>query len=353
MQTRFRHRKIQLNWQWILLIPLLFLFFLLISSCRKDVGDNFQSNDSNAPAWFPEMDIPENNQFSEKRWELGKKLFYEKRLSIDSSISCASCHDPKLSFAVNEALSDGVFGRPGVRNASMLANIGYAPHLLREGGVPTLEMQVLVPIQEHNEFDHNIMSIAEELGQDEDYIDLAEQAYDTSFNAYVLTRALGVFQRTFISGNSPYDQFAYTNNDNALNDEEKAGYELFMSNRLKCAECHSGVFFTSFDFANNGLKEVYEDDGRFRLTEEEEDRAVFKIPSLRNIELTGPYLHDGSIETLEEIIDIYSDGGFPHPNKSDLLSLPIDLNDEEKAQLLAFLKSLTDYSFVNDERWEE
>lgn len=352
MQTRFKYKIVQSKWQWIAYIPLLFTL-LTFSACKKDQITDAPISMWDAPAWFPEMDIPLNNQFTKKRWDLGKKLFYENRLSIDSSISCASCHDPKLSFAVNEALSDGVYGRPGVRNASMLANIGYAPHFLREGGVPTLEMQVLVPIQEHNEFDNNILTIADELSLDEEYQNLALQAYDTTFSPWVLTRALGVFQRTLISGNSPYDQFEFKGDTGAFNDDELAGYELFISNRLKCSECHSGVFFTDFEFANNGLKEVYEDDGRFRLTELEEDRAVFKIPSLRNIELTGPYLHDGSVETLEEIIDLYSSGGFSHPNKSPLLSAPINLSDQEKAQLLAFLRSLSDHSFVNDERWEE
>lgn len=340
------------QYQRCFLTPLA-LLILLFNSCNKSTLEETPQSVWEAPEWFPEMDVPDDNKFTKARWELGKKLFYDTRLSIDNSISCSSCHDPKLSFAVNEALSPGVFNRDGVRNASMLANIGYAPNLLREGGVPSLEMQVLVPIQEHNEFNHDILEIVEELAQDDEYISMTDKAYDTLFSPWVLTRALGVFERSLISGNSPFDRYNFLGMEDELSEKEKAGMDLFYSDRLNCFQCHGGVFFSTFDFANNGLKEEYEDVGRFRLTELEEDRAVFKIPSLRNIEVTGPYLHDGSISSLEEIIDLYSEGGYTHPNKSELLDGPINLSNLEKEQLLAFLKSLTDHSFLNDERWVE
>jgi cytochrome c peroxidase len=159
---------------------------------------------------------------------LGKKLFYETRMSIDNSISCASCHDPKLSFSDNNAFSPGVFNRPGTRNASMLANIGYAPNFLREGGIPTLEMQVLVPIQEHNEFNHNIVDIAEALNNDSVYQEMAMKAYESEVTAFVITRALGNFQRTLISGNSAYDQYLYLGKSNQLSEEAKKGMELLI-----------------------------------------------------------------------------------------------------------------------------
>lgn len=327
------------------------LLSLLLSACQKQGPVTLPISVWEAPPWFPEMDIPEDNAFTLSRWELGKKLFNETRMSIDNSISCASCHDPNLSFSDNKATSTGVFDRPGTRNASMLANIGYAPNLLREGGIPTLEMQVLVPIQEHNEFNHNIVDIAAELNEDSSYEAMALKAYDRSVDAFVITRALANFQRTLISGNSAYDQYLYLGKSNRLSEEAKKGIELFNSSRLKCSECHSGVFFTDFDFANNGLKQMYADSGRMRLTGLESDRAVFKVPSLRNIEVTGPYLHDGSIATLMEVIDLYSSGGYAHANKSEHLSVAINLSEEEKLQLHAFLLSLTDPSFLYDERW--
>ena len=324
-----------------------------MSACQKQGSETLPISVWEAPPWFPEMDIPEDNAFTLSRWELGKKLFYETRLSIDNSISCASCHDPNLSFSDNKALSPGVFNRPGTRNASMLANIGYAPNLLREGGIPTLEMQVLVPIQEHNEFNHNIVDIAAELNADSVYLSMALEAYESDVNAFVITRSLANFQRTLISGNSAYDHYLFLGRTNSLSIEAINGMELFNSSRLKCSECHSGVFFTNFDFANNGLQEMYADSGRMRLTGLESDRAVFKVPSLRNIEVTGPYLHNGSIETLMDVIELYSNGGFDHVNKSELLQDPIDLSDVEKNQLHAFLLSLTDPSFLHDERWQK
>lgn len=352
MQVRFNKLILQLLQQVRGIISFALLCFLM-SSCTKPGFDEIPRSVWDAPVWFPKMEIPADNEFSEARWELGKKLFYETRLSIDNSISCASCHDPSLAFSDNKATSPGVFDRPGMRNASMLANIGYDPNLLREGGIPTLEMQVLVPIQEHNEFNHNIVDIAIELNADSLYHSMAMEAYNNEVNPFVITRALANFERSFISGNSSFDRYFYKGSRNALSPAAKAGMQLFFSPRLQCSECHSGVFFTSFEFANNGLKEMYADSGRMRLTGLETDRAVFKIPSLRNIEVTGPYLHDGSIETLEEIIDLYSDGGFQHSNKSSILANPINLNEIEKLQLLAFLRSLSDESFLNDERFKQ
>ncbi len=346
--NRFLYRQ---GWFWF--FPILILFVLFFSGCKKSESDKAPVSVWDPPSWFPPMEIPEDNQFTLERWELGKKLFYEKKLSIDHSIACVSCHDPQLSFSDDQAFSPGVFDRPGVRNASMLANIGYAPNFLREGGVPTLEMQVLVPIQEHNEFNHNILDIVEELAQDSVYALLAQKAYGSEFSPFVLTRALANFERSLISGQSRFDLYTYNGYYSLLSEDEIEGKNLFYSSRLKCSECHSGVLFTSFDFANNGLKEEYEDEGRMRLTGLETDRAVFKIPSLRNIEMSGPYLHDGSINSLEEVIDLYSEGGFDHLNKSPLLEEPINLNALEKAQLLSFLKTLTDHSFLNDERWVE
>ena len=210
-----------------------------------------------------------------------------------------------------------------------------------------------MPIQEFNEFDHNIVDISDELKKDEYYAEMALKTYDREFDPWVLSRAISVFQRTFISANSAYDQYVHLGDTEAMSENAIAGMELFNSPALHCAECHSGELFTSYAFANNGLKENYTDDGRWRLTGMENDRNVFKIPSLRNIALTAPYLHDGSIGSLEEVIDLYSEGGFPHPNKSDLLSAPLNLSDLEKSQLLAFLESLSDESFIYNKAWKE
>lgn len=335
----------------------IFLVVVLLFACRKDeviapVSEDAEAEFLQIPEGFPNMDFPEDNQYTNARWKLGKMLFYEKRLSIDQSISCASCHNPKLAFADKSAVSFGAYGRAGSRNAPSLSNIGYHPYFLREGSVPTLEMQVLVPIQEHNEFDHNIVEIGKILQQDSIYISLSKKAYARLPDAFVITRALAVFQRSMISGNSKYDQYNFQGKKTALNEIEKKGMDLFFSNRTNCSECHSGFNFSNYSFQNNGLYENYDDIGRQRFSNKSSDEGLFKVPSLRNVELTPPYMHDGSLKSLEEVVEHYNSGGKPHKNKSPLLHV-LSLNEEEKKALLAFLKNLSDQDFVSNTIWQK
>jgi len=299
------------------------------------------------PKGFPNPEIPTDNALTPERIALGKRLFYDPVLSKDSTRSCASCHHPQFAFSDTTAVSLGVENRAGTRNSSSLANVAYQKKLLREGGVPTLEMQILVPIQEHNEFDFNILLVAERLNRMPEYVALAEAAYDRAPNPFVITRAIAAFQRTLLSGNSPYDQWFFQGITTAVPESSKRGYDLFQSERLACGKCHEGFLFTNQTFANNGLYEVYPDSGRIRLTGLEADRALFKVPSLRNVALTAPYMHDGNIPTLDAMIDHYQTGGKPHSNKS-LLLRPFTLTMQDRADLLAFLNSLTDQNFVGN-----
>lgn len=304
------------------------------------------------PEGFPEMEFPDGNEFTQARWELGKKLFYDPVLSVDSSISCANCHKQELAFADDVAFSDGVMARPGTRNSPSLANIGYHPYFTREGGIATLEAQVLVPIQEHNEFDFNIVLIMERLLQDSAYIKMSQQAYERMPDPFVITRAIATFERSLISGNSPYDRYVFQEDKKALDREEKAGMELFFSERLGCSSCHGGFNFSNYAFENNGLYEDYADPGRFRLTHDPLDSARFKVPSLRNVALTAPYMHDGSLADLESVIAHYETGGKPHIHKSELIKT-FTLTNKEKQALIAFLQSLTDLEFVENEHFKE
>jgi len=299
------------------------------------------------PKGFPEVIAPEGNEFTQARWDLGKKLFFDPVLSADSSISCASCHHPQLAFSDNLPFSLGVEDAIGTRNASPLANVGYHPYFTREGGVPTLEMQIFVPIQEHNEFNFNILLIAERLLQNADYVAMSQEAYNRDPDAFVITRSLACFERSLLSGYSPYDQYENYNKTDVLSEAAIKGKDLFFGERTHCSSCHSDFNFTNYAFENNGLYENYPDEGRFRLTGEEADRALFKVPSLRNIELTAPYMHDGSMQTLEEVVAHYQSGGENHPHKNELLK-PMDLTAKEQQELIAFLKSLTDEAFVNN-----
>lgn len=299
------------------------------------------------PEGFPEMPVPADNVFSQERWDLGKKLFFDPVMSIDSSVSCGSCHKPALAFSDNLAFSPGVENRPGTRNSPSLANVGYHPYFTREGGVPTLEMQVLVPIQEHNEFAFNIVLLAERLTTDASYVRMAQEAYGREPDAFVITRALACFERSLISGYSRYDQYVNYENKKALSKAQQRGMDLFFSDKTNCNSCHGGFNFTNYAFENNGLYDEYPDSGRLRLTGDEADRALFKVPSLRNIALTAPYMHDGSMYSLQEVVDHYVSGGAANPQKNPLIQ-PLALTDQEQRDLIEFLTSLTDDSFVQN-----
>tara|TARA_Y100000589_G_scaffold62282_1_gene53525 strand:+ start:315 stop:1301 length:987 start_codon:yes stop_codon:yes gene_type:complete len=323
---------------------LIFLTFLFIS-CGKEIANQNEIFQLDIPQGFPDPIIPEDNQLTYERIELGKRLFYDPILSKDGTISCESCHKQEYAFADNTAISAGVEGRLGFRNSMSLANMAYQGAFMREGGVPSLEMQVLVPIQDHNEMDYNILSVAEKLNLDSTYINASLRAYNRIPDAFVITRALASFQRTMLSGDSNYDR-------NLLNEKEENGKELFFSDELACSSCHGTFLFTNQTIENNGLYEVYEDSGKYRLTNLHEDIGKFEVPSLRNIEITAPYMHNGSISSLEEVIEHYASGGKNHFNKSELIT-GFSITDEEKDNLIVFLKSLTDENFTNNSFFDE
>ena len=299
------------------------------------------------PQGFPDIEHPEGNEFTIERWELGKKLFYDPIFSKDGTVSCASCHDPALAFSDDVSVSIGTEGLLGTRNSPSLGNVAYHPYYTREGGVPTLEMQILVPIQEHNEFNNNIVLIADTLATIPTYVQMAKVAYDREPDAFVITRALSQFERSLISGQSAFDKEYNYGVEGSMSNSALRGKLLFESNRTSCSTCHSGFNFTNYSFQNNGLYFEYPDNGRERLTQDPNDRALFKVPSLRNAEVTGPYMHDGSIESLTEVIEHYNTGGSNHINKNVLIQ-PLNLTENEKADLLSFLKSLTDQAFITN-----
>ncbi len=297
------------------------------------------------PPGFTEQVYPSDNQPTPERVRLGKFLFFSKELSRTRTLSCASCHNPSLAFTDGRATSIGVEERIGTRNAPSLANVGYQPYFMREGGVPTLEMQVLVPVQEHNEFDMNMLDVVARLKKDSMVQTLSRSAYQRDIDAYVITRAIASFERTLVSGRSRADV-------NRLTAQEERGRTLFMSSRAGCTSCHGGFLYTNHEITNNGALETYTDVGRYRLTNKESDRYMFKVPSLRNVGITAPYMHNGSISSLREVIDRYNRGGMGHP-ATDARIAPLGLRDDECDDLEAFLRSLTDEGFSNDPRFRE
>lgn len=295
------------------------------------------------PKGFPNPEIPEDNELNKERIHLGKKLFFDKILSRDSSISCASCHKPEYAFTDGLKKAVGIKNRSVTRNTPTLTNIVYNKNFLRDGVNPSLEAQVLVPIHEKNEFDFHILLVAERLKKKPEYLDLFEKAYGGIPTPKLITKAIACYERTLISGNSRYDQYVYQNKNHVLSSSEKKGMDLF--NKLYCVSCHSGFNFSNGAIVNNGLYEKYEDVGKMRVSLNEIDNGCFKVPTLRNIALTAPYMHNGSLQTLEEVIDHYMKGGNEHPNKHPFIK-SFMLSKSDKKNLVSFLRSLTDSSFT-------
>lgn len=314
---------------------------LFLQSCGSDPTSPAPAPLIPQPAGFPAQTFPDDNQPNADRVALGKKLFFDPILSRDLTVSCATCHVPALAFADTVAVTPGVEGRRGIRNAPSLINVAYQPYFMREGGVPTLEMQVLVPIQEHAEMDMNILDVAERLKAVPEYVSMSQKAYGRDPDPFVITRALAMFERTLIGGTSIYDRVKNNEYGTSMSSSAQRGMALFFSDRTSCSSCHGGFLFTDHRFANNGLYEEYADNGRERLTYDQADRALFKVPSLRNVGVTPPYMHNGAFNTLDDVLQHYNSGGKNHPHKHELIR-PLYLTQQELMDLKNFLLALTD-----------
>lgn len=321
------------------------LFLSLTDACSPEVIPTPEPYILSIPAGFPTPEIPADNALTQERVDLGKKLFFDKALSLDSSISCASCHKQELAFTDANPISIGIKGRKGFRNSPTLVNMAWQPYFFAEGGSPSLELQMVGPIEEHNEMGFNFALAIKRLAQDSEYQRLAQEAYDREFGAFVMMRSMAAFERTLVSGNSAFDKFYYQNQANALTDAAKRGWELFSSDKASCTSCHPAPLFTDFSIQNIGLSNYENDPGLYRGTVDSADIGKFKVPSLRNIALTGPYMHDGRMNSLEDVIAHFDQGGSNHANQSEKVR-PLNLTEAEKSDLLAFLKSLTDTEFI-------
>lgn len=300
-----------------------------------------------SPLGFPPIVLDADNPLTPEKVALGRMLFYDPILSLDSSISCGSCHFQELAFSDSTALSRGYAGRTGNRNAPPLFNLAWHPYFNKDGGTPTIELQMFVPIQDENEMNHNLVPAAERLARNPFYRQYFNRAFGEDPSAFGITRAIGLFERTLISANTPFDRFYYHGEANALSPAAQRGWDIFRSDSTQCAACHALPNFTNYAFENNGYFATYPDPGRARVTLDPSEIGTFKVPSLRNIALTGPYMHDGTVGTLSEIIDQYAAGGTGYVNQSPLIQ-PFSLTPDQKADLLAFLASLTDTEFLQN-----
>ena len=317
-----------------MLRPSKFLFIgLILGSCVPD-----ESVFEGLNTTYPVLEYPADNPNNAVAASLGERLFFDPTLSVDSSISCGSCHKPELGFATNDRVTPGVGGVLGKRNSPSLLNVGFQPYFMREGGVPSLEMQVLVPLGDATEMAHNVVDAVRRLNRNTSYRNEFLTVYGDTASAFLLVRALANFERTLVDFDAPFDHFIQ-GDATALSSEAIKGGKLFYG-KAACVQCHSGVLLTDFGFANNGTAIVDSTDyGRELLTNESGDRYIFKIPSLRKVQITAPYMHDGSVSTLADVVEQYNTGGANH-SYTDSRIEPLGLSVSEKAQLVAFLEAL-------------
>lgn len=340
------------------------------------------------PTGFPEPEVPADNPMSAAKVELGRHLFYDERLSHNQTMACASCHEQARAFTDGKATTRGSTGDHLPRNAMGLANVAYLSiYTWANPKLADLEAQALVPLFADFPLElgaqQGTAQILARFAGDDDYQRMFAAAFpddDDPFTIQRVVQAISSFERTLISGDAPYDRFVYGLDDDAMSAAAKRGMQLFFSERAECYHCHAGPnFSTSFrsatseagppDFQNNGLYDLdgagaYPpgNGGLYEFTGDPRDQGKFRVPSLRNIALTAPYMHDGSLATLADVVDHYAAGGTlteegpfagdgrTNPNKSPLVRA-FALRDDERADLVAFLESLTDERFTTDPRF--
>ncbi len=280
---------------------------------------------------------------------LGKKLFSEKMLSLDSSVSCASCHKPAYAFADTTAFSTGINGKLTARNTPSVLNMKNRPYFFWDGRAVTLQEQSLMPIQNPDEMGLPIEEAVKRLNESKEYKNLFQKIFKQQPNAKNLSAAFAAYEQTLETVDSKFDD--WSNNIKKLSASEERGRQLFIGNKSKCFNCHRMEDFTTDEFKNIGLYNAKDlnDAGLYAITKKETDKGKFKTPGLRNIGVTAPYMHNGMFKTLEEVVEYYNDPAKIVSNSiniDDDLKQPLGLTEKEKKDLIAFLKTLTDKKYA-------
>jgi cytochrome c peroxidase len=284
---------------------------------------------TNSPFEFPPIKEPANNRTSPERIDLGEKLFFDPLLSSDSSISCGSCHQPNHAFSSPQPLTSGVHGSLAKRNVPVLINLAWSPYFMFEGGLPTLEKVSLSPIQDAMEMNLPFPELIERLKSHSEYPSLFKKAYGEGPTPSSVVRSLAAYQRSIQSTQTRWDQFV-TGRVELFNDAEKKGWQLFMG-KAKCFSCHPPPLFTDFQF--HAILPYDGDDGRYRIDPRPAMKGAFKTPTLRQLAFSAPYFHRGTAVNLDEVLNAYASTQNSNAN--------VRLSKEEKAQLIAFLLTLS------------
>lgn len=326
-------------------------FYILVGvvsllSCKKDVIENITPFEFKSPSYFPLIRYSfSNNEVTMERFNLGKRLFFDGILSSDNTISCASCHAQTHAFAdLNVALSSGIEGRLGSRNSPSIVNLAWSPSFMWDGGVNHIEIFSLAPITDSTEMNETMHNVIDKLNAIPSYVEQFQKAYDVDvIDDQAMFRALTIYMMMIVSDQSKYDKWA--RGETTLTMQESAGKTLFDQ---KCSTCHSGALQTDYSFRNNGLDAEFTDLGRGRITQNESDYGKFKVPSLRNVMITYPYMHDGRFFNIRNVLDHYDEGIQQSGTLDPLISNGIPMTEEEKDAIIAFLETLTDYKLLSN-----
>lgn len=302
------------------------------------------------PLGLPPVPLPRENLPTANSIALGRRLFYDTRLSRDNSVSCASCHHPELGFKDARERSTGVAGAKGRRHAPTLVDAAYSPLLFWDGRAGGLEAQVDGPVTDPHEMNQTHEGLAAALQSDPLYKALFQNAFGTDdITMERIAAALAAFERMMLSGNSAFDQYKYQGRKDALSAAQIRGLAIFTDpQKGNCSACHTigpkYALFTDDNFHNTGegvgSDGEFTDQGRFEVTKHDSDRGAFKTPTLRNVAVSGPYMHDGNLKTLKDVVDFYAGGGNSNPYLDKRISA-IQLSGRDRADLVEFMKSLT------------
>ncbi|WP_100612852.1 cytochrome-c peroxidase [Confluentibacter lentus] len=344
-----------------ILIIVIFSPFIFLS-CSKNDAEVYIPKPLNfdMPSNFPDIVYNlDNNPLTEAGFELGKKLFYDGKLSANNAIPCAFCHEQAFAFTHHgHTLSHGVNGGIGLRNSQPIQNLAFQKDFMWDGAASHLDFQPIIPITSDLEMGETLSNVIEKLKADSYYQKQFGLAFeDGEINAANMLKALSQFMVMMVSSNSKYDKYVRNEDNVTLSQIERDGLNTFQN---KCASCHATDLFSDQSYRNNGLSinPRLNDKGRFGVLENPEDLYKFKVPSLRNVEVSFPYMHDGRFATLEAVLDFYDSGMTDNGNvdaslKREDNSFGISLSAYEKESVIAFLKTLTDNEFLNDKRFSE
>ena len=322
--------------------PAIFLIAPIAFSQSRKAQD-----DVRVPLGLLPIQWPADNPYSRKKVELGKLLYFDKRLSVDDSVSCASCHHPKFAFGDGQRVSTGIRGQKGGRSAPVVLNRAYSLAQFWDGRAKTLEDQAIGPMANPIEMGNTHIAVVGRLKKIPGYRAMFKEVFGSEeFTINEVAKAIATFERTVLSGNSPYDKFK-AGNKKALSPEQARGMDVYF-NKAKCDQCHEGINFTTNAYHNLGVgtDAVTPDEGRYVVTKNPADWGAFKTPTLREIARTGPYMHDGSLATLDDVVEFYDKGGIPNKNLDKTMK-PLKLTPQEKKDLVAFLHALS------GEGWQE